>query len=141
MTISKKSPTFVQSFWKLVKIPHEAIIFTKFHEDCTKIVDFLFMANIWMCVFFSYSDFSCCSALMRHMELWMWWNVEVWWITEDMHEGWNSDEDFAVQKLKLFKAILERNCFQTFIVPKLQSFIYITEHCGTYPAIIIFMEV
>ena len=29
--------------------PHEVIIFTKFHEDRTKIVDFLSMANFWKC--------------------------------------------------------------------------------------------
>ena len=33
------------------------IIFTKFHEDWTKNVDFLLMANFWMCLVFS-SDFN-----------------------------------------------------------------------------------
>ena len=37
LAINKKSTIFVQSFWNLVKIlPHEAIIFPKFHEDWTK---------------------------------------------------------------------------------------------------------
>ena len=37
-------------------LPHEAIIFTKFDEEGTKIVNFLLMANFWMCAVFSYSD-------------------------------------------------------------------------------------
>ena len=35
---------------------HVAIIFTKFHEDWRKIVDFLSMANFWTCGIFFYSD-------------------------------------------------------------------------------------
>ena len=33
-------------------ILREAITFTKFHEDWTKIIDFLLLANIWMCLVF-----------------------------------------------------------------------------------------
>ena len=33
-------------------LPYEVIIFTKFHKDWTKIVDFLLMANFWKCPFF-----------------------------------------------------------------------------------------
>ena len=43
---------------KLGELPHEMIIFTKFHADRTKIVDFSLMTNFRMCgvfVFF-YSD-------------------------------------------------------------------------------------
>ena len=32
--------------------------FTKFHENRTKIVDFLSMANFWECAIFFYSDFT-----------------------------------------------------------------------------------
>ena len=46
-------------------LPHKVIIFTKFHEDWTKFVDFLFMANIWMCAVFSYSDFISLLAIGR----------------------------------------------------------------------------
>ena len=36
-------------------LTHEVIIFTKFHKDWTKIVDFLLMANFWKCpVFFCF---------------------------------------------------------------------------------------
>ena len=34
------------------------MIFLKFHEDRTKIVDFLLMANFWTCLVFISSDFS-----------------------------------------------------------------------------------
>ena len=40
-------------------MPHEVIIFTKFHEDGTKIVDFLLLANFCACAFFSYSELIC----------------------------------------------------------------------------------
>ena len=36
-----------ETWWKW--LPHEVIIFTKFHEDRTKIMDFLLMANFWKC--------------------------------------------------------------------------------------------
>ena len=39
-----------EKWWKW--LPHEVIIFTKFQEDRTKIVDFLLMANFWECPFF-----------------------------------------------------------------------------------------
>ena len=38
-------------------LPHEVTIFIKFHEDWSKIVDFLLMSNFWTCAVFSYSDF------------------------------------------------------------------------------------
>ena len=38
-------------------VPHEVIIFTKFHEDRTKIVDFLLMARFLVCPVFFSSDF------------------------------------------------------------------------------------
>ena len=37
-------------------LPHEAIIFQKFHEDWTKIVDSLLIASFWTCADFFYSD-------------------------------------------------------------------------------------
>ena len=39
-----------ETWWKLS--PQEVNIFTKFHEDRTKIVDSLSMANVWKCPFF-----------------------------------------------------------------------------------------
>ena len=54
LAIRKKSTIFVQSWWNLVKmINSRGIIFTKFHEDWTKIVDFLLMAKFWACLVFS----------------------------------------------------------------------------------------
>ena len=48
-TFLKSCPSEVRVPWGRVPrgltVPHEAIIFTKFHEDWTKIVDFLLMAN------------------------------------------------------------------------------------------------
>ena len=43
-----------ETLWK--QLTYELTIFTKFHEDRTKIVDFLLMANFWVCLVFSYSD-------------------------------------------------------------------------------------
>ena len=40
-----------ETWWKWLL--HEAIIFTKFHEDWTKVADFLLMANFWTCAVFS----------------------------------------------------------------------------------------
>ena len=56
MAISKKSIIFVQSLWNLVKIitPWD----NHFHEDWTKIEDFLVMVDFQVCLFFFYSDFS-----------------------------------------------------------------------------------
>ena len=53
-----KNPQFLsnpyETWWKWLS--NEAIIFTKFHEDWTKIMDFLPMANFWEClVFFTQS--------------------------------------------------------------------------------------
>ena len=39
-----------KTWWKW--LPHDAIISTKLHKDWTKIVDFLLMANFWMCPVF-----------------------------------------------------------------------------------------
>ena len=39
-----------ETWWKL--LAHEEIIFNKFHEDWTKIVDFLLMAKFWTCLVF-----------------------------------------------------------------------------------------
>ena len=52
-----KNPQFSshETWWKL--LPHEVIIFTKFHEDRTKIKNFLLMANFWKCLVFFSSDF------------------------------------------------------------------------------------
>ena len=65
--MSKKNPDSLKN-WPLVKNPqflsnphetlskwstHEVNIFTKFHEDQTRIVDFLPMVNFWMCPFLS----------------------------------------------------------------------------------------
>ena len=38
--------------------PLEVIIFPKFHENSTKIVDFLLMDNFWMCLVFFDLDFT-----------------------------------------------------------------------------------
>ena len=46
-----------ETWWKLS--PHELIIFTKFHEDRTKIVDFLLMANFWKCPVFLLQTLDC----------------------------------------------------------------------------------
>ena len=37
---------------------HEVIIFTKFHQDRTKIVDSLLITNFWKCAVFSPPDFT-----------------------------------------------------------------------------------
>ena len=54
-----KNPHFLfnphETWWK--KSPHELIIFTEFHKDRTKSVDFLIRANFWMCAVFYSSDF------------------------------------------------------------------------------------
>lgn len=47
-TINKKNPHFLSN-------PHETwliVIFTKFHEDLRKIMDFSLMANFWKCLVF-----------------------------------------------------------------------------------------
>ena len=44
--------------WPLIKNPLEFFIFTKFHENRTKIVDFLLVANFWTCLGFLDSDFT-----------------------------------------------------------------------------------
>ena len=50
-------------------LPHEAITLPKFHVNGTKIVDFLSMANFWMCVDFFYSDLSTykCHIAFHHL--------------------------------------------------------------------------
>ena len=57
---SNKKPQFssnpYETWWKW--LPLYIITFTKFHEDWTKNVDFLLMANFWTCAVFSYSDFT-----------------------------------------------------------------------------------
>ena len=68
--VKKKGPTFKN--WPLVKNLHfltyrhetwgkslarEVIIFTKFHEDWAKNVDFLQMVYFWMCLVFYSPDF------------------------------------------------------------------------------------
>ena len=56
--IDKKS-TFLsdlhETWWKW--LPYDAFIFTNFHKDWTKIMDFLLVTNFWMYAVFSYSDF------------------------------------------------------------------------------------
>ena len=47
------------------------IIFTKFHEDQTKNVDFLFMDNSWMCLIFFFSDFTYIDIVFRRA-----WNLD-----------------------------------------------------------------
>ena len=42
---------------KRKRLPHEVIIFAKFHKDQTKIMDILQMANFCKCAVFSCSDF------------------------------------------------------------------------------------
>ena len=69
--VKKKQDTFRN--WSLVKnlqflsnphetwlkwLPHELILFTKFHEDWTKIVEFLLMANLWTWSLFYVPDHS-----------------------------------------------------------------------------------
>ena len=45
MDIDKKSTIFVQSSWNLLKMIFSRGNFTKSHEDWTKIVDFLLIAD------------------------------------------------------------------------------------------------
>ena len=49
-----KNPQFLlysyETLWKW--LPHELIIFTNFHGDRTKNVDFLLMTNFWTCLVF-----------------------------------------------------------------------------------------
>ena len=63
-----KSPQFFsyphETWWKL--IPHKVIIFTKFHEDRTKIEDFLSMASFWKCAAFFSSDFRSLFKFQNH---------------------------------------------------------------------------
>ena len=48
-------PYLHETWWKW--LPHEAIIFNKFHKDLTKIVDFLLEAKLWTCpVFFCFDN-------------------------------------------------------------------------------------
>ena len=49
-------PFLHETYWK--KSPHEVIIFTKFHEDRRKIVDFLLLTKFWKCPVFFSSDFN-----------------------------------------------------------------------------------
>ena len=67
MIRSEQKKTDMSKSWPLIKNPyetwwkystHEAIIFTKFHKDWRKIVDFLFMAKFLTCPSFFCSDFS-----------------------------------------------------------------------------------
>ena len=41
------------------------LIFTKFHQDRTKNVEFLVMANFWACLIFFYQDFTCSSKYVH----------------------------------------------------------------------------
>ena len=54
-----KNPQFLsyphETWWKW--LPHEVIIFTKFHKDWTKYVIFSLMANFLMCPVFYSPDF------------------------------------------------------------------------------------
>ena len=66
-----KNPQFLsnlhETWWKWLS--HEAIIFTKFHKDWTKIMDFLLMANFWTCpVFFA----------QNLPTLMLWWSFFSW---------------------------------------------------------------
>ena len=45
-----------ETWWKW--LPHEVIIFRKFHEGRTKNMDFLPMAKFWMCPVFYSPDFN-----------------------------------------------------------------------------------
>ena len=59
LPINKKSQLLSnldETWWK--KSSHEAIILTKFYKIWRNFVDFLSMANFWMCPRFFFSDFS-----------------------------------------------------------------------------------
>ena len=76
MAISKKSIFFVQSSWNK-KLTHVLIIFTKFHEDWTNVVDFSLMANFWTCpIFFPYTlslQWKTSNQALKNV-----WNDQIW---------------------------------------------------------------
>ena len=45
-----------ETLWKWLS--HEVMIFTMFHKDVTKNLDFSLLTNFWECLFFISSDFS-----------------------------------------------------------------------------------
>ena len=59
LAITKRS-TFLsnshETLWKWLS--HEVMIFTMFHKDVTKNLDFSLLTNFWECLFFISSDFS-----------------------------------------------------------------------------------
>ena len=56
-----KHPQFLSNSHETLRelLPHEVIIFTKFHEDWKKIVYFLSMANFVTCAFFLAQTLDC----------------------------------------------------------------------------------
>ena len=110
-----KNPQFLsyphEIWWKW--LPHEVIIFTKFHEDRTKIVDFLLMANFWKCPFFA-SDFKkFFSAKCRLCNFYSFWlqKVEVC-IKKSLHmvylkHGIFYHEDHLKSRLGLLKLTMQ----------------------------------
>ena len=57
-----KNPQFLSNFYETYTklLPHEVIIFTKFHKDWTKIVDFLLM-----------TDFRTCAVILLRLYLYL----------------------------------------------------------------------
>merc|ERR1712020_299721 len=71
-----KNPQFLSyphETWSKL-LPHEVIILTKFHEDRTKIVDFLLMSNFGTCLVFFSPDFMVTS---RSINFWLARNLEI----------------------------------------------------------------
>ena len=74
-----------ETLWKW--LPYEVMIFTKFHEDTTKIVDFLLVANFWVCPIF----FPHILELILQFSLWfqmIWYSILC--ILRDAQTKWNN---------------------------------------------------
>ena len=73
-----KNPHFLsyphETLWKWS--PHELIIFTNFHEDRTKIVVFLSMVNLWIClIFFPQTLFLKIKDFLKNF---IWCQISTW---------------------------------------------------------------
>ena len=69
-----KNPQFLSNPHEILEklLPHEVIIFTNFHKDWTKIVDFLLMTNFWTCPIFllgSYFYLHVCLSIRPSVRL------------------------------------------------------------------------
>ena len=96
-----KDPHFLyylhETLWKW--FPHEMIIFTKFYEDWGKNVDFLLMANFWMCLVFSSNlePMPCClKAHYKAKALILSQCISSLYVSEAQHSSnmWNNGGNF-----------------------------------------------